>query len=104
MKNLPSRKEPGMKKLSLKILAAVLFIFLLIVILVPVFVDVNHYKSEISTLVKEQSGLKLEIKGDITLSIITGIKFSVDDVSLYNDKKFSDLYKYIKNFLKEVKK
>ena len=80
-------KLQSLKKLSLKILAVVLFIFLLIAILVPVFVDVNHYKSEISTLVKEQSGLKLEIKGDITLSIITGIKFSVDDISLYNDKK-----------------
>ena len=80
-------KTSGIKKLILKILAIVFFVFLLIAILVPVFVDVNHYKSEISTLVKEQSGLKLDIKGDITLSIITGIKFSVDDVSLYNDKK-----------------
>ena len=87
MKNLPSPKKQSLKKLSIKILAVVFFIFLLIAILVPVFVDVNHYKSEISTLVKEQSGLNLDIKGDITLSIITGIKFSVDDVSLYNDKK-----------------
>ncbi len=81
------KKLLGWKKLALKILAIVFFIFLLIAILVPVFVDVNHYKSEISTLVKEQSGLNLDIKGDITLSIVTGIKFSVDDVSLYNDKK-----------------
>ncbi len=81
------KKLLGWKKLALKILAIVFFIFLLIAILVPVFVDVSHYKSEISTLVKEQSGLNLDIKGDITLSIVTGVKFSVDDVSLYNDKK-----------------
>ena len=83
----PGQKKPGRKNLSLKILAVVFSVFLLIAVLVPLLIDINHYKSEISTLVKQQSGLNLDIKGNITLSIITGLKFSVNDVSLYNDKK-----------------
>ena len=75
-----------MKKLVLKIFAAIVVVFLLLAILVPVFVDINHYKAEITTLVKNKTGLSLDIQGDLQLSILTGIEFSVDNISLSNGK------------------
>ncbi len=76
-----------MKKLILKITAAIFIVFILVAILVPVFVDVNYYKDEISSLVKDYTGLTLDIQGDISLSVLTGIKFSVTDVKLSNAEK-----------------
>ncbi len=81
-----------MKKIILKILAAILLLFILVAIMVPVFIDVNNYKDDISSLVKEYSGLTLDIQGDINFSVLTGVKFSVADVKLSNaDKLIADI-------------
>ncbi len=51
-----------------------------------VLVDINQYKDEIAQLVEDYAGLKLEINGDMKLSIVSGIKFKAKDIRLLHDK------------------
>ncbi|MCN4144965.1 MAG: AsmA family protein [Thiohalomonas sp.] len=60
--------------------SALFVIFLIISVLVTVFVDINQYKAEITQIVEQESGLKLEMNGELTLSIFSGIKFSANDI------------------------
>ncbi len=79
-----------MKKLFkalFKVVFAVIIIFLIISALVATFVDINHYKDEISQIVEQQTGLKLEINGELKLSILSGLKFNANDVKLLLDKE-----------------
>ena len=73
-------------KVSFKVISVLIIVFLVISILVATLVDINHYKDEISQFVETETGLKLEIHGDMKLSIISGVKFNVQDVSISNDK------------------
>ncbi|MCU7800419.1 MAG: AsmA family protein [gamma proteobacterium symbiont of Lucinoma myriamae] len=79
-----------MKKLFkslFKVTSIVIIIFLILSVLVTVFVDINHYKTEITQIVEQETGLKLEINGELELRIFSGIKFSADDVKLFLDKE-----------------
>ncbi|RKZ94331.1 MAG: hypothetical protein DRQ43_06975 [Gammaproteobacteria bacterium] len=79
-----------MKKLFkalLKIASVLIIIFFIASIGVSLFVDINHYKDEISQIVKQETGLKLEINGELTLSIFSGIKFDAENIKLFLDKE-----------------
>lgn len=73
-------------KNTLKFGSLLIVLFLIIAILITLLVDINQYKDEIAQLVEEETGLKLEIKSDMTLSLISGGKFNVNKIKLSNDK------------------
>ncbi|MCU7938988.1 MAG: AsmA family protein [gamma proteobacterium symbiont of Bathyaustriella thionipta] len=79
-----------MKKLLkalIKIASVLIIIFVMISIGVALFVDINQYKTEITQLVEKETGLKLEIKGELRLSVFSGIKFNANDLKLWSDKE-----------------
>ncbi len=62
-------------------------LFLLLALGIYFFVDINHYKKEIEQLVKAESGLDLNIVGDLKLSVIKGVKFTTQDVAISSQQK-----------------
>ncbi|MBE9525870.1 MAG: AsmA family protein [Proteobacteria bacterium] len=71
-----------MIKKILKFLVVLVVLFLLISVLVITLVDINQYKDEISQFVKDETGLSLEIEGDLYLSIFSGVKINANDIRL----------------------
>ena len=69
-------------KSILKITMFLMIVFFTISVLVALLVDINHYKKEIVQIVEQETGLKLEINGDMKLTIFSGFKFNVNDVKL----------------------
>ncbi|MFK5984254.1 MAG: AsmA family protein [Pseudomonadota bacterium] len=59
---------------------------LIIIISVTVFVDINQYKDKITQLVKQETGLQLEINSEMSLSLWSGLKFKVGNIKLSNKK------------------
>lgn len=64
----------------------ILFIVLVVGVLfaAPSFIPVEQYKPEISALVEEQTGRKLTIDGDISLSFLPRVAVNVKDVRFEN--------------------
>ncbi len=70
-----------------KILSILLLIPILLiagVLIVPSFVDWNKYKPEIQAQVKDKSGFALELKGDISLTILPMPTIKIKEVSVRN--------------------
>ncbi|MBF0187554.1 MAG: AsmA family protein, partial [Magnetococcales bacterium] len=57
-------------------------------VVIPMVVDPNDYKSEIATLVKDQTGRSLEISGDIQLSLFPWVGLKLGAVELGNADGF----------------
>lgn len=79
----------AMKKLFktlLKVVAILIVLFLVVSILVATLVDINQYKNEIAQWVENETGLKLEINGDMALSVFSGVKFNAKDIKLFQNK------------------
>jgi hypothetical protein len=78
-----------LKKVSLlfKSFLLVFVVFIAISAIVAVFVDINQYKDNIASLVKDETGLDLEIKGTLNLSIISGLKFHAREIRLSAGKE-----------------
>lgn len=77
----------------LRPLAWLLALLLLIVAAIAVFAltfDANRYKPELASLVKEQTGRKLDIDGDIHLSFYPDIALQLGQVKLGNAKGFAN--------------
>lgn len=74
-------------KTLFKVISAIIIIFLIVSVLITLFVDINQYKKQITQIVEQQAGLKLEIDGELTLSIFSGLKFHASDVKLLLDKE-----------------
>jgi len=74
-------------KWLLTLFSVLLVFFLMLSIWIAFFVDINQYKDEISQFVAQQAGLKLELKGDLHLSLISGVKFKAENIKLFNDKE-----------------
>lgn len=62
-------------------------LFLLLALALYLFVDINHYKKDIEQLVKAERGLDLNLSGNLTLSILSGVKFTAQNVTLLSQKK-----------------
>jgi len=74
-------------KKTLTIIGIVVVVLLLIAVILPHVIDVNHFKPTIESQVSEALGRKVEM-GDITLSIFSG-GVSVDNVVISDDPAFS---------------
>lgn len=78
----------------LKIISAlfglIIFLLLAAVVLVPLFVDPNEYKSEIVTEVKKATGRDLTINGDISLSLFPWLGLELGELYLSNATGFGD--------------
>lgn len=70
-----------MHKILISVLSALLLVVLALA-LVPLFVSTGFLKGQVQQFVKDQSGLTLEMNGDVRLSLLTGLKLSAETVSL----------------------
>lgn len=74
------------KKL-LKLITILVVLFLIVSILVTTLVDINQYKNEITQFIKDETGLDVEVNGELYFSLLSGIKFKADDISFLSNKK-----------------
>ena len=82
-----------MKKLFKWLFALVGIVVVLLVVatfVLPMVVDPNDYKDEISTAVLEKTGRELTIDGEIKWSVFPSIGLELNDVSLSNLEGFGD--------------
>ncbi|MFC1776885.1 AsmA family protein [Pseudomonadota bacterium] len=82
-----------MTKLLKWILAGVGVVVVLVVIagvVLPMVIDPNNYKEEISTAVFEKTGRELTIGGEIKWTVFPSIGLELSDVSLGNRSDFGD--------------
>ena len=82
-----------MKKLFKWILALVGIVVVLLVVatvVLPMVVDPNDYKDEISAAVSEKTGRELTIGGEIKWSVFPSIGLELSDVSLGNPEGFGE--------------
>ncbi|MCV6548453.1 MAG: AsmA family protein [Cohaesibacter sp.] len=63
----------------------------LLLLIAPFFLSTDLLKNQVQTFVKEQTGMSLQIKGPVALSLITGLELSAQNVSL-QDKQGSPLF------------
>ena len=70
-----------MRNTLISILSTLLLLLLALAI-IPVFVSTGFLKTQVQQFVKEQANMSLDIQGDVSLSLLTGLKLSAEDVSL----------------------
>ncbi|MCW8930299.1 MAG: AsmA family protein [Gammaproteobacteria bacterium] len=79
-------------KSLMKIIVILLLLFITASVLFTVLVDINEYKNELVELVEKEAGLKLEINGDMKLTIFSGLKFNAENVKLsLGDELITDI-------------
>lgn len=78
-----------MKKFAI-ILVSVILVLVIAPIVAVRFIDWNAYKPEIVAAVKENTGRDLVIGGDIDLTLLPRIDFTIRDVKLANGEGFRD--------------
>jgi len=74
--------------------SSLLIIIVTAVAIIPLFVDLNDYKSEIEAAVKDKIGRTLTITGDLDISVFPWLGISTGEISLSNATGFAD-----KNFV-----
>ncbi len=70
-----------MRNILISLLSTV-FLVILALAMVPVFVSTDFLKRQVQQFVQQQSGMKLDISGDVSLSLLTGLRLSTDKVAL----------------------
>lgn len=70
------------------IIAVAVALIVGVIIIVPLLIDPNDYKDEISVKVKDQTGRELKIEGDIALTWFPWIGFEMGRVELGNAPGF----------------
>ena len=75
------------KKLLL-LIAVVLVFFIAAGLLLPIFIDVNDYKSKIEQLVEDNIGRKLTLEGDLELKTFPFLKVKTGQLALANPDGF----------------
>ncbi|MGH1455530.1 MAG: AsmA family protein [Alphaproteobacteria bacterium] len=81
-------------KLALKAIFGVLAICLAAIIIVPLFINLNNYKSQAIELVEDKTGLDVTINGDLSFTVLPSPNFSVSDVSIKEDKNNDTLLSF----------
>ena len=79
-----------MRKLLIPLIATISLIILALII-IPLLVSTQALKNQVQQLVRDQTGMILDIKGDVAFSVITGFKLAADSVSL-NDPSDKPLF------------
>ena len=74
----------------IKILLGTIIVIISIVIAAPFFLDPNDFKGEIAAAVEESTGRKMEISGNLALSIFPWLGVSTEQLTLGNRKGFDD--------------
>ncbi|ODS24559.1 hypothetical protein AB835_02965 [Candidatus Endobugula sertula] len=69
-------------KISLSILITLLLLLIVAIIALPQFIDPNDYKEQISRVVKDKTGLTLQIQGDLSLSVFPWLGLQTQKLSL----------------------
>jgi len=77
-------------QLVLGLFALVFVLVVAAVILIPLFVDPNDYREEISRAVEEQTGRSFELEGEISLSVFPWLGLEVGRMRLGNPPGFGD--------------
>ncbi len=72
------------------IIAVIVAIIVGVIIIVPLMIDPNDYKDEISLRVKEQTGRDLKIEGDMVLTWYPWLGFEMGSVELGNAPGFEE--------------
>ncbi len=74
----------------LKIVLSILLLLIIAVIALPFFIDVNDFKPEIQSAVKDKTGRELKIEGDLELSVFPWLGVTTGNLELSNAPGFSD--------------
>ncbi|MEQ5776812.1 AsmA family protein [Thalassospira sp. NFXS8] len=72
-----------MKKI-LAVIGALVVVVIVALLVIPSLIDWNSYKSEVTTAVNEATGRNLELRGDLSLSLLPFPALSVEDAVLGN--------------------
>jgi len=72
----------------IKLLLSIIAIIVAIIIAAPFFLDPNDFKDEIASSVEEATGRKLDIKGDLNLSVFPWLGVSTGELNLGNRQGF----------------
>ncbi|MFC4236756.1 AsmA family protein [Thalassospira xianhensis] len=72
-----------MKKI-LAVIGAVLVVIIAALLIIPSLIDWNGYKPQITQAVREATGRNLEIRGDLSMSVLPFPALSVEQVTLSN--------------------
>ena len=71
-------------KWILALLGVVVVLLVVVTFVLPMVVDPNDYKEEISAAVSKKTGRELTIEGDIKWSVFPSIGLELNDVTLGN--------------------
>jgi AsmA protein len=75
-----------MKKILIAI-TSIIFVLVVLLLSVPYWFDVNDYKQEIVSAIKEKAGFDIAIGGKITARVVPDISLVVEDVSVASSQK-----------------
>ena len=76
-------------KITLSMLASLLLLGIVTLVTVPFMVDVNDFKAQIEAAVQENTGRKLKIEGELSLSIFPWFGITTEKMTLENGQGFS---------------
>ncbi|RDH46216.1 AsmA family protein [Zooshikella ganghwensis] len=83
-------KETDMKsviKISLGVIFTLLLLVVVAILALNFFIDADQYKNTIRTIVKENTGLTLDIEGPLELSFFPSLGFSANKLSVTTPKE-----------------
>ncbi|OKH88236.1 AsmA family protein [Thalassospira sp. TSL5-1] len=78
-----------MKKI-LAVIGALVVVIIAALLVIPSLIDWNSYKAEVTTAVSEATGRNLELRGDLSLSLLPYPALSVKDAALGNVEGAAD--------------
>ena len=77
-------------KIILVLFSSVTVLFVAAAIMIPLFVDLNDYKTEMEVVVQEKTGRTLKIEGDLDLSVFPWLGVSTGKIVLSNAEGFAE--------------
>lgn len=80
----------GLLKILLGIIGGLIILIVAAAIVIPMYVDPNDYKDEITTLVEKQTGRQLQIPGDLSITVFPWLGVETGRLVLSNAEGFGD--------------
>lgn len=80
----------GLLKVILGIIGVLVILIIAAAIIIPMYVDPNDYKDEITALVKKQTGRDLQIPGDLEITVFPWLGVETGRLVLSNAEGFGD--------------
>ena len=77
-------------KIVVSLLVAALLLLVVAAVVLPLLIDPNDFRDEISTLVEKQTGRKLQIEGEIGFSVFPWLGIELGAMELSNAPGFGD--------------